>query len=129
MPHIMAMSGIAPHTITFWAPLHDVEDNTGLWIIDQHQSMDLLNKEKDTGRVMGENILDINSPGMRGHKFISMAFGEAIIFNPFCLHGSVLNMTKRSRISMTFRFQSRSEKLFLKGSEYFTPYDLNSLQR
>ena len=87
--------------------------------------MDLLNKEKTAGRVMGENILDINSPGMRDHTFIQMVFGEAVIFNPFCLHGSVLNMTERSRICVNFRFQSQSERLFLKSSEFFTPYDLN----
>jgi hypothetical protein len=125
VPHIEAMCGISPHTMSLWAPLHDIDDDTGIWLIDQHQSIDLLNKEKTVGRVMGENILDINSSGMRNLTFIRLVFGEAIIFNPFCLHGSVSNMTDLTRICVNLRFQSQSERLFLKSSEFFTPYDLN----
>ena len=126
MSHIDAMSGISPHTMILWAPLHDLDDDTGVWIIDQHRSMHLLNKEKTAGRVMGKNILDINSPDMRGHLvFAPLAFGEAVIFNGFCLHGSISNTTERSRVCVNFRFQSRDERLFLKSSEFFTPYDLH----
>ena len=81
-PHYELMSGISPFTYVIWAPLHDLEDKSGAYYIDQKESLEIIKKEQDMGIGNGPTVLNM----MSDQKPEPLNFGQAIIFNPFIIH-------------------------------------------
>ena len=119
-PHYELMSGISPFTYVIWAPLHDLEDKSGAYYIDQKESLEIMKKEQVAGLVNGPTVLNM----MQNQKPTSLKFGQAIIFNPFILHGNVTFNSKFARIASGVRFQSYNKPLLQKNSEYLKYYQL-----
>ena len=119
-PHYELMSGISPFTYVIWAPLHDLEDNSGAYYIDQKESLEIMKKEQAAGLVNGPTVLNM----MQNQKPTSLKFGQAIIFNPFILHGNVTFNSKFARIASGVRFQSCNKPLLQKNSDYLKYYRL-----
>ena len=119
-PHYELMSGISPFTYVIWAPLHDLEDQSGAYYINQKESLEVMKKEQAAGLVNGPTVLNM----MQNQKPIPLKFGQAIIFNPFILHGNVTFNSKFARIASGVRFQSYNKPLFQKNSEYLKYYQL-----
>ena len=119
-PHYELMSGISPFTYVIWAPLHDLEDQSGAYYVDQKESLEIMKKEEAAGLVNGPAVLNM----MLNQKPIPLKFGQAIIFNPFILHGNVTFNSKFARIASGVRFQSYNKPLLQKNSEYLKYYQL-----
>ena len=119
-PHYELMSGISPFTYVIWAPLHDLEDQSGAYYINQKKSLEVMKKEQAAGLVNGPTVLNL----MLNQKPIPLKFGQAIIFNPFILHGNVTFNSKFARIASGVRFQSYNKPLLQKNSEYLKYYQL-----
>ena len=119
-PHYELMSGISPFTYVIWAPLHDLEDKSGAYYIDQKESLEIMKKEQAAGLVNGPTVLNM----MQNQKPTPLKFGQAIIFNPFILHGNVTFNSKFARIASGVRFQSYNKPLLQKNSEYLKYYQL-----
>ena len=119
--HYEMMSGISPYTYVIWAPLHDLEDHGGVYYINQHQSVEIMKKEESEGLVNGPRILNM----MQKQKPTQLKFGQAIIFNPFVLHGNVAFNSKFARIACNVRFQSYNKPLLQKNSDYLKYYKLS----
>jgi len=119
--HYEMMSGISPYTYVIWAPLHDLEDHGGVYYINQHQSVEIMKKEESEGLVNGPRILNM----MQKQKPTQLKFGQAIIFNPFVLHGNVAFNSKLARIACNVRFQSYNKPLLQKNSDYLKYYKLS----
>ena len=119
-PHYELMSGISPFTYVIWAPLHDLEDKSGAYYIDQKESLEIMKKEQAAGLVNGPTVLNM----MQNQKPTSLKFGQAIIFNPFILHGNVTFNSKFARIASGVRFQSYNKPLLQKNSDYLKYYQL-----
>ena len=115
MHHIEAMSGISPFTYVLWAPIHDILDNSGIYVVDQKRSMELMNESRAQGEVMGDSVLNFKCDPVR------MRFGQGAIFNPYVIHGSVEAAGPLARIGVTNRFQSVAKPLFLRNSDFFYP--------
>ena len=119
-PHYELMSGISPFTYVIWAPLHDLEDKSGAYYIDQKESLEIMKKEQAAGLVNGPTVLNM----MQNQKPTPLKFGQAIIFNPFVLHGNVTFNSKFARIAYSVRFQSNNKPLLQKNSDYLKYYRL-----
>ena len=119
-PHYELMSGISPFTYVIWAPLHDLEDKSGVYYINQKESLEIMKKEQAAGLVNGPTVLNM----MQNQKPIPLKFGQAIIFNPFVLHGNVTFNSKFARIAYSVRFQSNNKPLLQKNSDYLKYYRL-----
>ena len=119
-PHYELMSGISPFTYVIWAPLHDLEDQSGTYYINQKKSLEVMKKEQAAGLVNGPTVLNM----MQNQKPTPLKFGQAIIFNPFVLHGNVTFNSKFARIASGVRFQSCNKPLLQKNSEYLKYYQL-----
>ena len=119
-PHYELMSGISPFTYVIWAPLHDLEDKSGAYYINQKESLEVMKKEQAAGLVNGPTVLNM----MQNQKPTSLKFGQAIIFNPFVLHGNVTFNSKFARIAYSVRFQSNNKPLLQKNSDYLKYYRL-----
>ena len=119
-PHYELMSGISPFTYVIWAPLHDLEDQSGAYYVDQKESLEIMKKEEAAGLVNGPTVLNM----MQNQKPTPLKFGQAIIFNPFILHGNVTFNSKFARIASGVRFQSYNKPLLQKNSDYLKYYQL-----
>ena len=119
-PHYELMSGISPFTYVIWAPLHDLEDQSGAYYINQKESLEVMKKEQAAGLVNGPTVLNM----MQNQKPTPLKFGQAIIFNPFVLHGNVTFNSKFARIAYSVRFQSNNKPLLQKNSDYLKYYCL-----
>jgi len=119
-PHYELMSGISPFTYVIWAPLHDLEDKSGAYYINQKESLEVMKKEQAAGLVNGPTVLNM----MQNQKSTPLKFGQAIIFNPFVLHGNVTFNSKFTRIAYSVRFQSNNKPLLQKNSDYLKYYRL-----
>ena len=119
-PHYELMSGISPFTYVIWAPLHDLEDKSGAYYINQKESLEVMKKEQAAGLVNGPTVLNM----MQNQKPTPLKFGQAIIFNPFVLHGNVTFNSKFARIAYSVRLQSNNKPLLQKNSDYLKYYRL-----
>jgi len=119
-PHYELMSGISPFTYIIWAPLHDLEDMSGAYYIDRKESLKIMKKEQAAGLVNGPTVLNL----MQNQKPTPLKFGQAIIFNPFIIHGNVTFNSKFARIASGVRFQSCNKPLLQKNSDYLKYYRL-----
>ena len=120
-PHYELMSGISPFSFIIWTPLHDLEENSGVYYIDQKRSLEIMKKEQEKGTVNGPMVLDM----MADQKPEKLNFGQAIVFNPFVLHGNITFNSEFARIACTARFQSSEKPLLQKNSDYLKFYKLN----
>ena len=118
--HYEMISGISPYSYVIWAPLHDLEDHGGVYYIDQKESSEIMKKEEASGLVNGPMVLNM----MQHQKPTRLKFGQAIIFNPFVLHGNVSFNSKFARIACSVRFQSYNKPLLQKNSDYLKYYRL-----
>jgi sporadic carbohydrate cluster 2OG-Fe(II) oxygenase len=118
--HYELMSGISPFSYVIWAPLHDLEDQGGVYYIDQKKSSEIMKKEEQEGLVNGPTVLNL----ITEQKPTLMKFGEAIIFNPFVLHGNVTFKSEFARIACNVRFQSYNKPLLQKNTDYLKYYKL-----
>tara|TARA_B100000686_G_C16611845_1_gene874245 strand:+ start:113 stop:817 length:705 start_codon:yes stop_codon:yes gene_type:complete len=120
-PHYELMSGISPYSYIIWAPLHDLEENSGVYYFDQKRSLEIMKKEQETGIVNGPTILNM----MSNQKPEKLNFGQAVVFNPFLLHGNTVFNSEYARIACTTRFQSSNKPLLQKNTDYLKFYSLN----
>ena len=121
-PHYELMSGISPFTYVIWAPLHDLEDQGGVYYIDLSKSSRIMKNEEKTGIVNGTKVLDL----MTNQEPAKLKFGQAIIFNPFVLHGNISFKSKYARVACNVRFQSSSKPLLQKNSDYLKFYKVKN---
>ncbi len=113
-------SGISPFTYTLWAPLHDLEDEGGIYCFDQKASLEALREEQAAGLVNGPTVLNM----MENQKPSRLKFGQAVVFNPFVLHGNVPFDSKFARVACSVRFQSYNKPLLQKNSDFLKYYRL-----
>jgi sporadic carbohydrate cluster 2OG-Fe(II) oxygenase len=120
-PHYEMMSGISPYTYVIWAPLHDLDDDGGVYYINQNESIKIMKQEEKSGLVNGPTVLNL----MSDQKPTKLKFGQAIIFNPFVIHGNVNFKSEMARIACNVRFQSCKKPLLQKNSDYLKYYKLS----
>lgn len=118
--HYEMISGISPFTYILWAPLHDLEDDGGAYHIELKKSLNVMKKEEAKGLVSGPDVL--NFMGIK--KPPRLKFGQAIIFNPFVIHGNISFSSKLARIACNVRFQSSKMPLLQKNTDYLKYYKL-----
>ena len=119
--HYELMSGISPYTYVIWTPLHDLDDNGGVYYIDLDRSSQIMKEEEKTGVVNGKRVLNL----MEHQKPTKLKFGEAIIFNPFVLHGNVSFESNFARVACNVRFQSINKPLLQKNTDYLKYFKIS----
>lgn len=114
-PHYEMMSGISPFTYVLWAPLHDIDDEGGIYYLNHKASLDLIKIEHSEGLVNGPTMFNrVNT-----EKAKKIKFGEVIIFNPFVLHGNLDFFSKLARIGCSIRVQDVNKPLMQKNTDFF----------
>lgn len=119
-PHYELMSGISPSTYAVWLPLHDLIDDGGMFYVSDRESFDIMQQEYHLGTVNSPFMF--NAVGKR--EAAKLKFGEALIFNPFVIHGNVEFDAPLARVAVSFRFQSRRHPLYQKNSDFLKTWTL-----
>ena len=119
--HYEMISGISPFSYGLWAPLHDLDDDGGAYFIDQKTSNEIMKKEEEAGLVNGPTVYNM----MEKQKPARLKFGQAVVFNPFVLHGNIPFNSEFARIACSVRFQSYNKPLLQKNSDYLKYYKLH----
>ena len=118
--HYEMISGISPFTYIIWVPLHDIDDEGGAYHIDLSESLSIMKKEEKKGLVSGPDVLNF----MGNKKPPKIKFGQAIIFNPFVIHGNIPFNSNYARVACNVRFQSSKMPLLQKNTDYLKYYEL-----
>ena len=117
-PHYELMSGVSPFTYVIWAPLHDLDDGGGIYYLNAFDSLEIMKKENLKGLVNGPEMFDM----FHNRKALKLNYGEAVVFNPFILHGNSNFQSKFARVACSVRFQSSIKPLMQKNTDYFRYY-------
>ena len=80
-----------------------------------------MKKEETEGLVSGPTVLNF----MGNKKPPRLKFGQAIIFNPFVIHGNIPFKSDLARIACNVRFQSFDKPLLQKNTDYLKYYKLS----
>jgi sporadic carbohydrate cluster 2OG-Fe(II) oxygenase len=110
--HSEIMAGHSPFTFTIWVPQHDINDNSGLFLVDLKKSLSIIDNF-DVNKKEIQRFLEKNK------VYPKLKEGQAIIFSSFNLHGSDIHSNPKARISINFRIHPKKKELFQKDSLYF----------
>jgi len=50
---------VSPFTYVIWAPLHDLDVNSGVYYVNQKESLEIMKEEQDSGLVNGPTVLNM----------------------------------------------------------------------
>ena len=92
-----------------------------IYFVELKKSLELIKKEEAQGLVNGPTVLNM----MSNKKPEPLKFGEAIIFNPFVLHGNIQFKSNLARIAYNVRFQSIKKPILQKNTDYLKYFKLN----
>ncbi len=89
--------------VNLWIPFVNVQKTKSMFIIEPKESIKILKKMKNSKKI---TIQDINKKYKKSMKWLSLKFGQSIVFTPNCLHGNVVNREKTTRLSINLRFKN-----------------------
>jgi sporadic carbohydrate cluster 2OG-Fe(II) oxygenase len=106
--HSDVWSGDSPYEINLWIPLVNCYKTKSMYILEQK---DYRSFKKDMERKNYSSSEDIFKLVKNKIKWLTVNYGQFLIFNQGLPHGNVINTEKESRWSMNCRFKS-----------FFSPY-------
>jgi sporadic carbohydrate cluster 2OG-Fe(II) oxygenase len=106
--HSDVWSGDSPYEINLWIPLVNCYKTKSMYILEQK---DYPSFKKDMERKNYSSSEDIFKLVKNKIKWLTVDYGQFLIFNQGLPHGNVINTEKESRWSMNCRFKS-----------FFSPY-------
>jgi len=117
VPHTELMTGQSPFKTILWIPLHDIEDDAGLFLYNHHKSLQFIEENNAFETPYDkEKLFALGNPPLR------LKFGQGAMFNSFVLHASRPNTTSLARIALSIRFQNIKQTLSEKNLGYFDEY-------
>ncbi len=101
--HTDFFSGESIFQINLWIPFMDVKKTQSMFIVNPKNSLKILKQIKNNKRI---NFNDIEKKYSKFMNWISLKEGEGFIFSPNCIHGNIVNVEQRSRISINVRYKN-----------------------
>lgn len=99
LAHCDIFAGHSPYTYTVWVPLHDVETDSGIFLMNLKNSLKIIDNF-DLKKKQTHEFIELSK------KFINIKLGQCVIFSAFNFHGSETNKYNRSRVAINLRLQS-----------------------
>jgi len=125
--HCDTWSGDSPFEVVLWIPLVDCYDTKSMYLLSPEESKKLYGSFDEymalDSEVLYEKIKEKT-------KFISVKYGQLLIFNQGIPHGNRINETSDTRWSMNCRFKSVfSPYGDKKLGEFFEPINLKAASK
>ena len=119
--------GNSPFEITLWIPLVNVYDTKTMFIFDRTVGESVV-EAMETYKA--ESLLDLGQKLVKPENYVKMDYGQALLFNPFLLHGNSPNTTNETRWALNVRLKSLFSPYGQKSfGEYFEPLKMSPLTR
>lgn len=116
--HCDTWNGNSPYEVVLWVPLVDCHDTKSMYIIPGIHPPGVLPPEQTFQIYIGRA------------KFLTVNYGQYLLFTPTLMHGNRVNETKETRWSMNCRFKGLftpfAEK---KLGEFFVPLHIKPATR
>jgi sporadic carbohydrate cluster 2OG-Fe(II) oxygenase len=106
--HSDVWSGDSPYEINLWIPLVNCYKTKSMYILEQKDYPSFKKDMEEKNYSSSEDIFKLVKNKI---KWLTVNYGEFLIFNQGLPHGNVINTEKESRWSMNCRFKS-----------FFSPY-------
>lgn len=106
--HADVFSGETPYQVVQWLPLVDVTRTKSMFILPRSKSLPVVDRMKDFAVGGMKALYDAVEPDL---EWLTIPYGNVLIFSPNCLHGNVVNREPGTRWSLNARFTG-----------LFTPY-------
>ena len=106
--HADVFSGETPYQVVQWVPLVDVAETKSMFFLDKGKSDEIVARFKDFSDGGMTGLFEAVRNDL---TWLTVGYGQVVIFSPNCLHGNVLNDTNTTRWSLNCRFTG-----------LFTPY-------
>jgi sporadic carbohydrate cluster 2OG-Fe(II) oxygenase len=106
--HSDVWSGDSPYEINLWVPLVNCYKTKSMYILEQKDYLDFKTKMQKNNYSSSEDIFGLVKKKI---KFLTVNYGQFLIFNQGLPHGNIINIEKETRWSMNCRFKS-----------FFSPY-------
>ena len=107
--HSDAHSGETPFQVVCWLPLVDVFDTKAMFLLPVEANREIMPQLGGLASEVGmSGLMERVRPSL---KWVSVSYGQVLVFSSNLLHGNVLNTTAETRWSMNTRFTG-----------LFTPY-------
>ena len=97
--HSDSWAGDSPFQINLWLPLTDAFDTNSMFIFNRSETISILKKIQSGANLIIDELIS-------RENFLSLSFGQYLLFNPALIHGNVVNRTQRTRVSLNIRFKS-----------------------
>tara|TARA_B100001123_G_C15054951_1_gene925162 strand:- start:1 stop:801 length:801 start_codon:yes stop_codon:yes gene_type:complete len=123
----------SPFEVVVWIPMVDVNANSSSMFITKPSYNKLLVEKIINYK--NKSISEIYQKNKKKFSFLSLKFGEILVFSPILLHGNIINKTNLSRISLNCRFKSLLsptdvlEKSTKNIPNFFTPLNVKPLTK
>ena len=130
--HVDATAGQSPYEIVLWVPLTDAFATNSMFVYSRAESREMLSQYPEYQN-RGMDALQAAHPV--GAEWLTVRYGEALIFSPTLMHGNVVNRTAATRVSLNARFKGLfSPYTALEGSEkklgsFYKPFMLRPATR
>ncbi len=110
--------------IVVWIPLVNCQNTKSMYIFDLEETKNVLKQQEKNPSSWNDFI--------KNHKknYVNIKFGESLFFLPHLYHGSDINKTEETRISLNIRFKnlfSPSSKKF--PLHFFRPYKISEITK
>jgi len=96
--HSDSWAGDSPFQLNFWFPLTDAVGDSGIYIVDPDCTLDAMQYLQVNGRLPPIK--------KRSRMTVAARVGDVIVFNPALLHGSGLNTSTKTRLSLNLRVKN-----------------------
>jgi hypothetical protein len=106
--HSDVWSGDSPYEINLWIPLVNCYKTKSMYILEQKDYLSFKKNMEGTNYSSSEDIFKLVKNKI---KWLTVNYGQFLIFNQGLPHGNVINTEKETRWSMNCRFKS-----------FFSPY-------
>jgi sporadic carbohydrate cluster 2OG-Fe(II) oxygenase len=106
--HSDVWSGDSPYEINLWLPLVNCYKTKSMYILEQKNYLNFKKKMKNNRYCSSQDIFALVKNKVR---WLTVNYGEFLIFNQGLPHGNIVNVEKETRWSMNCRFKS-----------FFSPY-------
>jgi len=106
--HSDVWSGDSPYEINVWLPLVDCYKTKSMYILEQKDYLYFKNRISSKNYSSSEEIFKLVKKKV---KWLTVKYGEFLIFNQSLPHGNVVNIENETRWSMNCRFKN-----------FFSPY-------
>lgn len=101
--HSDVWSGDSPYEINLWLPLVDCYRTKSMYILEQKNYANFKKKMEKNKYSNSEDIFKLVKNKVR---WLTVDYGQFLIFNQALPHGNIVNIEKETRWSMNCRFKS-----------------------